>query len=265
MIRLVTISRISKEKGFERMLKLELMLRVFGVPFIWDCYGDHTTAHAKQIIPRFRYVKFKGVTDRPLDVMKQYDYLVQLSDTEGFPYSIYEAMSQKVPVIATDFPSIHEMITDGVNGYILKMDLSNFDAEKIKSIPVIRSFREKSNEKDWIKFLDMTKRKTATAKSHRRTTAQGATQAKATEGIKNESPQGEVTHITGQGEAGNAITATTQETKKPTAKTVAVVVTRKYHDTLLDKVLHLGDRHEVSEKRAEALEKAGVARIIENT
>lgn len=168
MIKLVTISRISKEKGFGRMLQLEAMLKAAGISFIWDCYGDTSTRHARQIIRQFKYVKFKGITKAPQQVMRQYDYLVQLSDTEGFPYSIYEAMQVMVPVIATDFPSVHEMITDGVNGYILKMDLSNFNTDKIKTIPVIKSFREKSNEKDWINFLDMATKRTAKPRASRK-------------------------------------------------------------------------------------------------
>lgn len=161
MLKLVTISRISKEKGFERMLQVEKLLTDAGVQFIWDCYGDLTTNYARQIVKRFQYVKFKGVTTTPKETMLQYDYLAQLSDTEGFAYSIYEAMQMKVPVIATDFPSIHEMIKDGKNGYILKMDLSNFDAQRLTQVPRIVTFREKSNEQSWIKFLNMAKQKPA--------------------------------------------------------------------------------------------------------
>src|SRR5690606_38454061 len=114
-----TISRISKEKGFERMLKMESLLS--GVDFIWHIYGDTSTAHAKQIMRRFKKAEFKGVTDKPLELLKDFDYLVQLSDTEGFPYSIYEALSVKKPVIATNFPSVHELLKHGKNGYILNM------------------------------------------------------------------------------------------------------------------------------------------------
>lgn len=159
MLKLVTISRISKEKGFERMLQLEGLLAASGIAFMWDCYGDLKTDYAKLVVPKFKHVNFKGVTTEPKAAMKQYDYLVQLSDTEGFPYSIYEAMQMKVPVIATDFPSIHEMIKEGKNGYILKQDLSNFHPGRIAKVPVIKSFREKSNQSTWIKFLDMSTQK----------------------------------------------------------------------------------------------------------
>lgn len=223
MIKLVTISRISREKGFNRMLKLEQMLKDSGVDFIWDCYGDLNTNHSREIVKKFKYVKFNGITNEPLKVMKNYDYLVQLSDTEGFPYSIYEAMQQCVPVIATDFPSIHEMIENGVNGYIIKKDLTNFDVTKIiTNIPVINEFKEKSTEKDWINFLNM-------ARGKRNTTANKTEPQKPAEA-------------------------------KP--QSVKVRVTRQYHDTLLDKLMPTGKTHSVTPERAKVLEAANVAKIV---
>lgn len=150
-LRLVTLSRFSKEKGFERMIELADKLTI---PFIWDVYGDTSTPYAKNIIHRMRKFNFKGITDKPLDVIPNYHYLVQLSDTEGFPYAVYEALQCKTPVISTDYPSVHELISDGKNGYILPMDLSGF--EKIYNVPKIKTFIEKSSETDWFNFLNST-------------------------------------------------------------------------------------------------------------
>jgi hypothetical protein len=191
---------------------MEKLLLASGIPFIWDCFGSTSTAWARKVVPHFRKVKFRGVTNEPLEVVKRYDYLVQLSDTEGFPYSVYEAMQQKVPVIATDFPSIHEMIVDGENGYILDMHLCNFDSNKLQSVPVISSFTEKSTEKDWLNFLEMTKKKAGPAAAKRRM--------------------------------------------------VTMKVARRYHDTLLDKVLEAGHEFKVTPKRATTLEQAKVATAI---
>lgn len=151
VLRLITCSRISKEKGFERMLLLEKKLK--GFDFIWHVYGDTGTNYAKQVIPQFSKVEFKGVTDKVQEVIQDYDYLVQLSDTEGFPYSVYESLQVHVPVISTDYPSIHELLTDGENGYILDMKLSNFHPEKLKDRPKIKTFKEKSNEHNWIEII----------------------------------------------------------------------------------------------------------------
>jgi glycosyltransferase involved in cell wall biosynthesis len=64
-------------------------------------------------------------------LIKNCDYLVQLSDTESFCYSAFEALQRNVPVILTNFPEAQSIVVDGENGYILEMDLSNLDVEKI--------------------------------------------------------------------------------------------------------------------------------------
>lgn len=248
------------------MRMLERMLIDAGVSFEWDCYGDTSTSYAKRIITKFKHIKFKGVTNTPTEVVKQYDYLVQLSDTEGYPYSIYEALAQKVPVIVTDFPSIHEMVIDGVNGYILKRDNIELDVNKLLTIPVITEFKEKSTEKDWINFLDMATKKTAqkgTAKTTGHSKAKGSTQAQSETVNVLQSNQTETNPVSKQ-DVVNALNEKGQaqaNTNKPAEKTVAVKVTRRYHDTLLDKVLEVGATHEVTEKRAKELKRAKVAEI----
>ena len=148
-LRLVTLSRFSKEKGFERMIDFADKI---DVPFVWDVYGDISTPYAKQIIPKMCKFNIKGITNTPKEVIPNYHYLVQLSDTEGFPYAVYEALQCKTSVISTDYPSVHELLRDGKNGYILPMDLSSW--EKIKEVPIIKTFKEKSTEKDWFNFLN---------------------------------------------------------------------------------------------------------------
>lgn len=213
------------------MLKMEQMLERSKVKFVWDCYGDTSTNYAKQVIPKFKHVNFKGVTDKPKEIIHGYDYLIQLSDTEGFPYSIYEAMQQMIPVIATDFPSIHEMIEEGVNGYILKKDLSNFDINKIINPPVVTTFKEKSTEQDWINFLDMEKKP--------RGKKPNANKPVIIESGKGHYSAGEMQQVT-------------------------VKVTRKYYDTQFDnKLMQEGKKLTVTADRAKELVRAKVVEVIQ--
>ena len=128
-----------------------------GVDYVWNIYGDNTTNYAKGIISKlseYPNIKFKGITDNAKEEIAKHHYTVQLSDTEGFCYSMYESLSVLTPVIVTNFNSAYEMVVDGVNGYILDMDLSNFEIDKIKKVPLLKSFTEKSTEKDWINFIN---------------------------------------------------------------------------------------------------------------
>ena len=51
---------------------------------------------------------------------QQVDIYALPSYEEGMPYSILEAMSFGLPIISTDVGGIPEVVTDGVNGYLLK-------------------------------------------------------------------------------------------------------------------------------------------------
>lgn len=59
------------------------------------------------------------------------DYLVQLSDTESFCYSAFEALQRGVPVILSRFPEAYNIVEEGKNGYLVDMDLSDLDIDKI--------------------------------------------------------------------------------------------------------------------------------------
>lgn len=151
---LITLSRFSREKGFERILKMAELMK--GVDYVWNIFGDTSNNYAKSIIPKlnkYKQINICGITSEPLQEIVKHDYLVQLSDTEGFPYSVYESLQCLTPVISTDYPSVHELITNGKNGYIFDMELSNFDVEIIKKVPKITNFNEKSTENDWFDFL----------------------------------------------------------------------------------------------------------------
>jgi len=150
ILTLITASRISKEKGFERMVKLANLITI---PYKWDVYGLSDSSYAKNIIGHFpEQVSFKGYSNNILPEIAKADYLVQLSDTEGMPYSLLESLSQLTPVISTNYPAAKELITDGVNGFILDMDLKNYEkilGNKIK----LTTFEEFSNENDWRNIL----------------------------------------------------------------------------------------------------------------
>lgn len=155
---LITVNRISGEKGFDRMLKLAKLLDNQKIEYIWNVYGSYKTDWQKNIVRSFKDCKnvhFKGVVRKPYELINQSDYLVQLSDTEGFAYSVYEALQMKTPCIITPFKSGNEQITDGENGYIVPFDMNNIDLNKIvNNIPTVKDFKEIGSEKSWIDFIN---------------------------------------------------------------------------------------------------------------
>ena len=159
-LRLVTASRIAPEKGFARALKFAQLLKKKEIPFVWVVYGDNQGNRKEerkwvQAFTEVNEVYFVGYKEDITPVLKQSDYLVMLSDFEGCPYCVLEALSLNIPCIVSDWNGVEEIIEDGVNGYILPMDM-NIDSGYVdKIVNKIPEFKYKplSGIKDWDKLL----------------------------------------------------------------------------------------------------------------
>jgi glycosyltransferase involved in cell wall biosynthesis len=165
---LITVSRLSGEKGFDRMLQFAKLLELNKIDYIWNVYGNKNNDYNNAIVNKFKgtKVQFKGVIRNPFPEINKADYLVQLSDTEGFAYSVYEALQCKTPCIITPFASGNEQIKDGVNGYVIPFNLQNIDLKQIiNNIPKVKDFKEIGSEKSWIDFLENGKEKTNNIKN----------------------------------------------------------------------------------------------------
>lgn len=122
---LLSATRLSKEKGKERMIKLGNMLKEANIPYLWLVFTNDTNAIDN---PNIAYMKPR------LDIrdyIAKADYLVQLSDNEGYCYSVVEALSLGTPVIVTDMPVMKEIGVNKDNGFILDFNLSNLNIEEI--------------------------------------------------------------------------------------------------------------------------------------
>lgn len=126
ILNLISATRLTKEKGKDRIIKLAKLFDAARIPYLWKIFtNDVNTINNPNIIyvePRLDII----------DYIADADILVQLSDDESFCYSVVEALSVGTPVIVTDCPVFKELgIKDGVNGWICDFDMSNVDVEKI--------------------------------------------------------------------------------------------------------------------------------------
>lgn len=153
MLLLISASRFdTPEKGQERAVQLAKMLEDNGIPYLWLYFSNREIPGATK----------KMIMMRPtLDVreyIKRADYLVQLSDSEAFCYSLVESLIEGTPVITTPLPVLSEIgVKDGENGYIVPFDM-DFDVNKLLEIP---EFNYKYNNgtivTKWKKLLGNTK------------------------------------------------------------------------------------------------------------
>ncbi len=132
VLRLVSATRLTTEKGFVRMQKLCELLRANDIRFQWLVFSEYS----KQIADTPEFINMgKHQNDIVMDYMADADYVVQLSDHEGFCYSVHESLSVGTPCLVTDIPVFQNVIVNGVNGYRLPLDMKNIDLARILNIP----------------------------------------------------------------------------------------------------------------------------------
>lgn len=143
VLRLVSATRIHKTKGWNRMLDLCKALKAKDIRFQWLIFSDEkkTTEYPEMV--------FMGETpnDVVLDYVADADYLVQLSDHEGWCYSVHEALSVGTPCLVTDIPIFRNAIENGRNGYRLPLDMKDINIDEIiTNIPLGYAFNDESLE-----------------------------------------------------------------------------------------------------------------------
>lgn len=126
VLKLISATRLTKEKGKDRMIILANELTKRNIPFLWLVFTNDRNAIDN---PNVIYMQPR------LDIrdfIANSDYLVQLSDTEAWCYSVLESLCLGTPVITTPIPSFNEMgVDNGKNGYILDWNMKNIPVEDI--------------------------------------------------------------------------------------------------------------------------------------
>ena len=113
----------------EITIKLANILRSAGIEFIWFVFSHQDTRLAEGMVKLPETLNIK-------DYIAKCDYLVQLSDSEGFGYSIVEALELGVPVITTPITVLEEIgFQEGKDGYIVPFDMENIKADKFLKVP----------------------------------------------------------------------------------------------------------------------------------
>ena len=133
------------------MIKLARLLKANNIPYVWfvltnsqiNTEDEDLFIHLK---PNLNVQTF----------IKGCDYLVQLSDTESFSYSMVEALELGVPVITTPVESLNEIgVVDGHNGFIVPFDMKDIDIERIYESDLKFNYEFDNNKiyKQWCEVL----------------------------------------------------------------------------------------------------------------
>ena len=151
VLRLISATRLTKEKGRDRMEYLCKKLDEAGIPYLWLVF---TNSENKIDNPNIIYMKPR------LDItsyIASSDYLVQLSDNEGFCFSAVESLMLSVPIIMTDLPVLKELnIINGIHGYLIDLDMKNIPLKEIYA--GLPKFKYEPPKSVWNKYLKGTRK-----------------------------------------------------------------------------------------------------------
>ncbi len=141
-LRLIFLAHVSRLKGtFILLDALKILNESSDLEVSCDYYGpiindihDEFMSELK-VVPNAHYC---GVAEpgTGAQLIAKYDALVlpTYHDTEGHPGVLIEAMSAGVPVITTQIRTLPELVTDGVNGFLVPTQDSAALADAIKKL-----------------------------------------------------------------------------------------------------------------------------------
>ena len=138
MLRLVMVARFARPKKQGAVLQALARLRAGTekCEVMVDFIGDGAEISQAQALAKelslHETVRFLGNRTDVRSLLPKYDGFLLLSDWEGFPISILEAMRAGLPVIASDVGGVKEEVLDGRTGFLIpKGDISAL-VEKIR-------------------------------------------------------------------------------------------------------------------------------------
>lgn len=127
--KILTVGRISREKGQTVAIDALKILKDKGYDVIWFFVGDgkdRIACEEKAIQLGLKdSAIFLGALTNPFGYMRDCDVYVQPSRYEGYCVTILEALCFSAPIVATNFTSVNEQLKDRENGLIVGMSAQN--------------------------------------------------------------------------------------------------------------------------------------------
>lgn len=158
----VTVSRFSPEKGLDLALNIAAALKMKGLLFKWYFIGDGELFSEIKDLAANKDVEeecvFLGSRENPYPYIKAADLYIQSSYVEAHPLTINEALVLQKVVVATDLPSIREVLQNGKLGILCPANSVYFsdsiinllaDGERLISFQKMMDRYHNSNEAAW--------------------------------------------------------------------------------------------------------------------
>ena len=167
-VHLLSVGRLVKEKGFDMAIEAAAILKKRGLRFHWFVLGDG--CERKELEKQIHQMGVEdcftllGGRSNPYPYIKHCTALIQTSRFEGKSVVLDEAKVLETPIVATDYLTVRDQITEGKEGYIVQMTphaiadgimklmSSKVHIEEIRSYLSAHSY---GNEKEITKYMDL--------------------------------------------------------------------------------------------------------------
>ena len=125
-IRFVTVGRLDKLKGIDRIIKAFNKLKEENFDFEFLIVGDGDQFdYLHQIIDQYNLnnqIKLLGLQQNPYKIIKNSDCYICASFSEGLSISVTESIILDVPVITTNVFGMNELLQKDIGGWIVNSD-----------------------------------------------------------------------------------------------------------------------------------------------
>lgn len=148
-IKILTVARLEKIKGYDLLLKSASLLKEQGIKFKWYIIGEGNlrneieTYCAENELENF--VTLLGQKNNPYPYMKRCDIYVQTSRNEGLGLTVIEAGILEKLIVCTNFSTASSLIEDGKDGLLCEISPSDI-ASKIEKIITDKKIRGQIEE-----------------------------------------------------------------------------------------------------------------------
>lgn len=147
------IGELNKNKNQIQLLKAVSLLKEKNIQILLVGVGKTKKRLEKIAFLNNLKVNFLGYRKDINDIIAASDIVCSLSYREGLPRNVMEAMSQGKPIIATKIRGNCDLIKNGVNGYLVKINDYRQTANKIEEIILNKELKEKIKENNFKEIM----------------------------------------------------------------------------------------------------------------
>jgi len=154
--KILTVGTLSEKKGLFVSLQAASILRLKKIDFSWKYVGKWASKEFKYLANNYvthknlsNYIEFCGekIGNDKWQAYAEADIFCMPSYYEAQPLVILEAMMFSLPIITTNWGAIPDLITEGIDGYLVPIKNVEKLAEKLEVLIENPSVRNEMGEK----------------------------------------------------------------------------------------------------------------------